>query len=688
MKKWSVVIQVLLVLAALAGSVYVALTPANSIMYWYSIDDAFYYYKVAQNFLSGQGWTFDGINLANGFHPLWMIVCLGVFWLTKFDLILPLRVLVIVSGLFNAATALILYRTLIRHIHPAAATVAAFFWALSTQIYSTVTVHGMEAAVSAFFLILLVSRASALLVSGEKITFRQMMVIGLIGALTILARLDNVFIVAAVGFFLLFKVRSISLDLLYDLLVIGASVIVSWILRIGLDAIRLNPYSIYPMLGVAILVKPTVFYFCGMYEGFGQQKPGSKFLRQAIAAVVNFILMFTILVVLEQLGILKFLSKSVIVMDAAISTALVFCLRLRRWKPSAELVSPYKRFQGWIKQSWKSILLNGAGYALPIAILIGSYMTINKVIFGAFTPVSGQIKVWWNTLRNTVYAQEVSIFTLLGISPSGEDSPWGLVATKVNRITGSIQTFIGNKSAVLHTVIYLALFIILILLIVAILNSGEKRAGRKTFDLMIPAILFGCLFQIAYYKSVGYQGIRNWYWVSQMMMIVMLGSVLLDPFFVWLDHFPKKPLISTIISLLAVALIFTNHFNYITATFPMKVKPGKETAYLAETKAVESFTEPGSKIGMTGGGIVAYFIEDRTVVNMDGLINSAEYFDALKNGTAGAFLDGLPLDYVYGKAYVLKSSDPYRSFLPERLDKIGMIRGYDNFTLYRYVINQ
>lgn len=688
MKKWSVVIQVLLVLAALAGSIYVALTPANSIMHWYSIDDAFYYYKVAQNFLSGQGWTFDGINLSNGFHPLWMIVCLGVFWLTKFDLILPLRVLVIVSGLFNAATALILYRTLIRHIHPAAATIAAFFWALSTQIYSTVTVHGMEAAVSAFFLVLLVNRASALLVSQERVTFRQMMVLGLIGALTILARLDNVFIVAIVGFFLLFKVKNISVDLLYDLLVIGTSVIVSWILRVGLDAIRLNPYSIYPMLGVAILVKPTVYYFCGMYEGFGQQKPGNKFLRQAIAAVASFVLMFAILVVLEQLGILKFLSKSVIVMDAAISTALIFCLRLRRWKPSSELASPFKRFQGWIKQSWKSVLTKGTGYALPIAILIGSYMIFNKLIFGAFTPVSGQIKVWWNTLPNTVYAQEVSLLSLLGISPSGEDSPWGLVATKLDRIADSIMGLVGNKTASLHTVIYLALFIILLLLIVAILNTGEKSAGRKTFDLMIPAVLLGCIFQIAYYKTVGYQGIRMWYWVSQMLAMVMLASVLLDPFFVWLDHFLKKPLISTVISLMVIALLCTNHFEYVTSTFPMNVKPGKENAYLAETKAVESFTEPGAKIGMTGGGIVAYFIEDRTVVNLDGLINSVEYFDTLKNGSAGEFLDGLPLDYVYGKTYILKSSDPYRGFLPERLDEIGMIRGYDNFTLYRYVVNQ
>ncbi len=103
---------------------------------------------------------------------------------------------------------------------------------------------------------------------------------------------------------------------------------------------------------------------------------------------------------------------------------------------------------------------------------------------------------------------------------------------------------------------------------------------------------------------------------------------------------------------------------------------------------MESFTEPGSKIGMTGGGLVGYFIEDRTVVNLDGLINSVEYFIAMQAGTAKAFLDELPLNYVYGNAYMLMESDPYREILSGRLIEIGLIHGYDDFILYRYEPNQ
>ena len=96
--------QIGIFLLGICGSIYVSLTPANSMMNWYSIDDAFYYYKVAQNVLTGHGFTFDQINLTNGFHPLWMVICLGVFWLSRFNLLLPLRVLILVSGILNGLT--------------------------------------------------------------------------------------------------------------------------------------------------------------------------------------------------------------------------------------------------------------------------------------------------------------------------------------------------------------------------------------------------------------------------------------------------------------------------------------------------------------------------------------------------------------------------------------------------------
>ncbi len=60
--------------------------------------------------------------------------------------------------------------------------------------------------------------------------------------------------------------------------------------------------------------------------------------------------------------------------------------------------------------------------------------------------------------------------------------------------------------------------------------------------------------------------------------------------------------------------------------------------YMEVLPFIEANTPPGSIIGMTGGGNAGYFIRDRTIVNMDGLINSYDYFHALQNGEAPIYL--------------------------------------------------
>ena len=208
MFKWfqknpTIALQVTLLVLGLAGGIYASVAPANSLMRWYNIDDAFYYYKVAQNVLAGHGFTFDQINLTNGFHPLWMVVCLGVFWLSRFNLLLPLRVLVLVSALFNAFTGVLLFRLLKKALQTWPAFIGALTWILLPQIYSTTIVHGMEAAISAFFMVLFLLKTSEILLSadGKQLRWQTFIVLGLLGGLTILSRLDNVFIVAVIGIF-------------------------------------------------------------------------------------------------------------------------------------------------------------------------------------------------------------------------------------------------------------------------------------------------------------------------------------------------------------------------------------------------------------------------------------------------------------------------------------------------------
>lgn len=44
-----------------------------------TFDDAYYYFAIARNIVGGHGSSFDQLNLTNGYHPLWMALCLVPF---------------------------------------------------------------------------------------------------------------------------------------------------------------------------------------------------------------------------------------------------------------------------------------------------------------------------------------------------------------------------------------------------------------------------------------------------------------------------------------------------------------------------------------------------------------------------------------------------------------------------------
>lgn len=50
----------------------------NSI-YLFCFDDSFYYFEIARNFADGHFSTFDRISPTNGYHPLWMLLCVPVY---------------------------------------------------------------------------------------------------------------------------------------------------------------------------------------------------------------------------------------------------------------------------------------------------------------------------------------------------------------------------------------------------------------------------------------------------------------------------------------------------------------------------------------------------------------------------------------------------------------------------------
>ena len=148
--------EIILMIVVMSVSFYAALSdPQNLSWRWFTRDDAYYYFKVAQNISEGHGSTFDGINTTNGYHPLWMLVCIPIFALARFDLILPLRVLLLVMSGLSVATGILLYRLVGRIFAPALGAIAALFWVFSYDVLTTIYQQGLESGIAAFFVVLL-----------------------------------------------------------------------------------------------------------------------------------------------------------------------------------------------------------------------------------------------------------------------------------------------------------------------------------------------------------------------------------------------------------------------------------------------------------------------------------------------------------------------------------------------------
>ncbi|MEI8133028.1 MAG: hypothetical protein WCG34_11395 [Leptolinea sp.] len=675
--------EIVIVLIALISAIYVACAPSNNLMNWYSTDDAFYYFKTAQNVSEGHGLTFDRIGRASGFHPLWMMVCIPIFALARFNLMLPLRVLVLVAGLLNAGTGIFLYRMSRKVISEPAAIVTALLWLLTPSIQGVSSRLGMESTVSAFFIVFLFYLVSGYETAQGKTwqeTLKKVLPIGLVAALTILSRLDNIFLVGMAGIWLVFRRSKLHGLLLADMATFYLAPVAAafWRLKPGAEYYQYAE-SVYVALAVSILAKPVIFEYLGVYRKRGDIPLWSLIIRIFAGCLVAGLVTLGLLTGLTSAGIITGFPRTVPLVDVLLTFGAVFIIHLLDWfrehRRRLTLESPSLR-------NWDKWLPEGLGYGLPIAVLMGMYFIFNLFYFGTPAPVSGQIKQWWGSLPNTVYGLPNEVWEGFIGFPEKERGPWNPVQSLINtRIEDAAEAagkttfdepYYSQKNfswAVFFSFAGVLAF------------SYRKKISSTILKLALPALFLGCMCQIASYMGTSYVNTRPWYWVQEMVLLVLCGGVLFDGFLAFLSWVRvAKNLQQTVVVFFSLFLLY-NYVTDLVSFVPYYVKPGRERLYLAGAEGLEKATPPGARIGSTGGGVVAYFIKDRTIINLDGLMNSIEYFHLLKEGRANEYLDAVGMEYLYGNQYMITDSDPYIGLFKNRVKFIQDVWGSG---LYRY----
>ncbi|MGV8025453.1 MAG: hypothetical protein AB2L18_02720 [Anaerolineaceae bacterium] len=689
MKTKKISFEIILLIVILALHAFVAFAPEARILNWFQTDDAFYYFVTARNIAEGRGITFDGISATNGFHPLWMLICVSVFSLAKINLYLPLRIIIMILALFNAATGILLYRFFKRKFSKETGWFVAIFWTFLPTIHELTSKLGLESGLTAFALVAAISYLSSF--EERELKPKNFLIMSLLGILLLFSRLDMIFIVIIMGIWLVFRKTTLRWQILLDGLIGFLSAMSAYYLRVQNTNNIFNflPF-LYIFLVLSLVSKIAFQYALKGYVCDSSAPIKKQVLRSVLGLGISSVFTLGVIFLLHDvLHVFLGFPRTVLIIDFVISLFLMLGWRFAYIFYMLSKNRDYSEDISWSKNG-KTWLVNAGSYFGPILVLLVAYMLFNNAYAGSYLPISGTIKRWWGTLPLTVYGQPLK--TLGGVlgswfNPTTKEGPWWLITAPVNllievvaRATGMPQQSLafGNFKRDFGVLTWT-----LVLIFVAWLIYKKKGFIQKAMrDTAFFPLFVGCVIHLFNYKATGYLHAKYWYWIPEILCTVMFFGILVES----IVRRYKRYLHGTIASQLLVGgfclILIFNLAVPMLKQYSYQKGDASQHQYILETKFVEVHTDPGDIIGMTGGGVIAYFIKDRTIVNLDGLINGSEYFEELKNGQAYQYLDAIGLDYVYAAEPMILESDPYGWIFNGRLihlDKRGQ------FDFYRYV---
>lgn len=632
----------LLALVIIALRLPVVFGPPAGLERQFINDDAFFYFKIAENIASGHGSTFDGINPTNGYHPLWMLVCTPIFSLAPLDRYLPLRILTFLLALLNAGNALYLLAFLKKIVSLGWAMLGVVLWAFHPEITLHTTFAGLETGLYAFFLLALLYHSQEYL---QNPVSKQQNRLVLLAILVLYSRLDSVMLLLPMGLWLVISQHSPRLAnrLLAQMVAITAVVMAAWMIRMGVPRFYELRNDVLLSGAVFVLAWVTALLPFDIGKPLRWQTWLFHFAAGWGAGI-------GLLYLLHRAGLLHTFSRSVLLLIAGGSLVLLAFLE---WLAASLTADRQNPIQAGI---WRENISLAVKWYGEIALALALYSGINVWLFGTPLPVSGQIKEWWGLWQTPYGRRPETVVGLFGLGNYTEpNSPFYLPYRILSLDFRLPPIFVLLVTALLAWLLYVRV---------------KKQSPGLAYLPLLP-LSCGALLLVWNYTLRGYVGWRGWYWppiwLAFLLLLMMSGeNFLLRPRFS--KHTRNQS--GYLLAILLLAWFSAGQIVRIRADFqaPSEVQ--------ATLRYLRSHTTPGSLIGMTGGGTIGYFLDDRTIVNMDGLVNSPAYFAALKNRTADTYLTAIGLDYVFGQTHMLTISEPYTYFLPQHLEPVAENGGY------------
>ena len=514
----------------------------------------------------------------------------------------------------------------------------ACYWVFDRAIHYNVTMFGLETGLTALMMcaFLLVM---ADLKTNQPLTKHQTRTLSLLAVGMVFSRLDTIFLALLAGAWILLRGTPIRTRLMLDAGIIVSAAFFSVIIRTGLPAYFAYARSAVIFAAIGLIVQIPINYFGGMYTPIHETR-WKQILRLIWTTALGTGITSLLMVGLLTAGRLPGLPRSALLIFAISVLVCAGIVRLvARTHPEHVVIN------------WQQVLREGTAYYGIVGSALTAYMLINKIIFGTFIPISGQIKTWWGSLQGSAYGNPITnLGGLLGLDKEEGLNAWGPVIYLLH----DLKDWLGIN---LWLVLSLTLSAIML-----VLFTRPKRAARGAVTIGLPLLLTGSLIQLWYYNGQGYAGAKDWYWISQMLFFPLLGALCYD----LITHPLQRVQWGRVLAWGITAVLCIGYYALPFGTIVLNRMPwgSKHTdqPYMDVLPFLESNTEEGALIGMTGGGNVGYFIRGRTIVNMDGLINSYAYLIALRAGRGDEYLAMIGLDYIFANPDILLNPPYFGQF--------------------------
>jgi hypothetical protein len=158
-------------------------------------EDFYYYLKVAQNISIGAGVTLDGEAITNGFHPLWMIVCIIAQTIST-----PLNAVYIVlsfASLLHIGQVYLVFKILKLTCKKEIAHFTALFYLFNYRIIAC-NLCGLETPIAAFLILIVIYFIIKHIQLNQIFDIGSSIKLGILLGLSVLGRFDLLLFVGAV----------------------------------------------------------------------------------------------------------------------------------------------------------------------------------------------------------------------------------------------------------------------------------------------------------------------------------------------------------------------------------------------------------------------------------------------------------------------------------------------------------